>query len=239
DLVSQVVDQITAQQAVDLDADVDVVITDRPERYFAWLVVALATYLVAVWRLRTCPAAPPHPRPTARCPDDAPHAVARVGPGGRAGAAARAVRVAAAHLPRRAPPRLGAPHRDGGVRRRHRALPRDPEHRAGRAGLQRRAVLRRRPHWLDGGRGLQRQRATAARGLPRHGRAHAGAAGLALRDHLVRLPGDTTAAADHRRARGAVLGGHAASGDHRLLRRLLGGPAAGPAARDPHGRGRA
>lgn len=53
DLVSQVVDQITAQQAVDLDADVDVVITDRPERYFAWLVVALATYLVAVWRLRT------------------------------------------------------------------------------------------------------------------------------------------------------------------------------------------
>src|SRR5690606_25353774 len=50
-LVSQVVDQIAAQQAVDLDADADVVITDRPERYFAWLVVALATYLVAVWRL--------------------------------------------------------------------------------------------------------------------------------------------------------------------------------------------
>jgi Ca-activated chloride channel family protein len=53
DLVSQVVDQIAAQQAVDLDADADVVITDRPERYFAWLVVAMAVYVAAVWRLRT------------------------------------------------------------------------------------------------------------------------------------------------------------------------------------------
>lgn len=53
DLVSQVVDQIAAQQAVDLDADADVIITDRPERYFAWLVVALAIYIAAVWRLRT------------------------------------------------------------------------------------------------------------------------------------------------------------------------------------------
>ena len=53
DLVSQVVDQIAAQQAVDLDADADVVITDRPERFFAWLVVALAVYVLAVWRLRT------------------------------------------------------------------------------------------------------------------------------------------------------------------------------------------
>lgn len=53
DLVSQVVDQIAAQQAVDLDADTDVVITDRPERFFAWLVVAIGVYVAAVWRLRT------------------------------------------------------------------------------------------------------------------------------------------------------------------------------------------
>lgn len=53
DLVSQVVDQIAAQQAVDLDADADLIITDRPERYFAWLVVAIAIYVGAVWRLRT------------------------------------------------------------------------------------------------------------------------------------------------------------------------------------------
>jgi Ca-activated chloride channel family protein len=53
DLVSQVVDQIAAQQAVDLEADTDVVITDRPERYFAWLVVAVALYVVAVWRIKT------------------------------------------------------------------------------------------------------------------------------------------------------------------------------------------
>jgi Ca-activated chloride channel homolog len=52
DLVSQVVDQIAAQQAVDLDADTDVVMTDRPETYFAWLVVAVGVYVLAVWRLR-------------------------------------------------------------------------------------------------------------------------------------------------------------------------------------------
>lgn len=53
DLVSQVVDQIAAQQAVELDADTDVVMTDRPERFFAWLVVAIGVYVAAVWRLRT------------------------------------------------------------------------------------------------------------------------------------------------------------------------------------------
>jgi len=53
DLVAQVVDQIAAQQAVELDADTDVVMTDRPERFFAWLVVAIGVYVAAVWRLRT------------------------------------------------------------------------------------------------------------------------------------------------------------------------------------------
>jgi Ca-activated chloride channel homolog len=52
DLVSQVVDQIAAQQAVDLDADTEVVITDRPEKFFSWLVVAIGVYVLAIWRLR-------------------------------------------------------------------------------------------------------------------------------------------------------------------------------------------
>jgi Ca-activated chloride channel homolog len=53
DLVPQVIDQIAAQQAVDLDADTDVVVTDRPQRYFAWLLAAVGIYVVAIWRLRT------------------------------------------------------------------------------------------------------------------------------------------------------------------------------------------
>ncbi|MFV0427692.1 MAG: vWA domain-containing protein [Beutenbergiaceae bacterium] len=52
-LVARVVDEIAAQQAVDLDADSNVVVTDRPERYFAWLVLAIALYLLVAWRLRT------------------------------------------------------------------------------------------------------------------------------------------------------------------------------------------
>lgn len=52
-LVPAVVDEIAAQQAVDLEADVDVVITDRPERYFGWLVLAMVVYVLAVWRVRT------------------------------------------------------------------------------------------------------------------------------------------------------------------------------------------
>ena len=53
DAVDGIIDQITAQQAVDLDADPDVIITDRPEEYYPWLVVAIGLYLVAVWRLRS------------------------------------------------------------------------------------------------------------------------------------------------------------------------------------------
>ncbi|MFV0254049.1 MAG: vWA domain-containing protein [Beutenbergiaceae bacterium] len=52
-LVSGVVDEIAAQQAAELDADSEVVFTDKPERFFAALVVAIAIYLLAVWRLRT------------------------------------------------------------------------------------------------------------------------------------------------------------------------------------------
>lgn len=51
--VSGIIDQISAQQAADLEADPDVIITDRPEQYYRWLVVALGIYLLAVWRLRS------------------------------------------------------------------------------------------------------------------------------------------------------------------------------------------
>lgn len=53
DLVPQVIDQIAAQQAVDLEAETDIVITDRPERYFVWLLTAIGVYVIAIWRLRT------------------------------------------------------------------------------------------------------------------------------------------------------------------------------------------
>ncbi len=53
DAVSGIVDQISAQQAAELDADADVIITDTPETYFAWLMGLLALYLLAVWRLRS------------------------------------------------------------------------------------------------------------------------------------------------------------------------------------------
>ncbi|MBK5249205.1 MAG: VWA domain-containing protein [Actinomycetales bacterium] len=53
DAVAGIIDDIASQQAVDLDATPEVLITDRPERYFAWLVAALGVYLVAVWRLRS------------------------------------------------------------------------------------------------------------------------------------------------------------------------------------------
>lgn len=51
--VSGIIDNIASQQAVDLDASPDVIVTDKPERFFAWLVLAAGIYLVAVWRLRS------------------------------------------------------------------------------------------------------------------------------------------------------------------------------------------
>lgn len=53
DTVSGIIDEISAQQAVDLDATPEVVITDTPERYFAILVVLLGIYQLGVWRLRS------------------------------------------------------------------------------------------------------------------------------------------------------------------------------------------
>lgn len=116
-------------------------------------------------------------------------------------------------------------------------MPGDPEHRAGWSGLERGAVLRRRPNGVDGGRGLRRRPASPRGCHARHGRAHRGAARLAVRDHLLRLPGHPAAAADHRRPRGPRLGRHGASGDHRVLLRVVGGPSAGAADRDAAGRG--
>ncbi|TDE98954.1 hypothetical protein EXU48_01810 [Occultella glacieicola] len=51
--VDGIIDNITSQQAAELDANPEVVITDRPEEYFPWLMALLGIYLLAVWRLRT------------------------------------------------------------------------------------------------------------------------------------------------------------------------------------------
>lgn len=52
-LVDGVIDDISAQQAVDLDATPEVVITDRPETAYAITVIAVSLLLVGLWRLRT------------------------------------------------------------------------------------------------------------------------------------------------------------------------------------------
>ncbi|MFC7403557.1 vWA domain-containing protein [Georgenia alba] len=50
--VEGIVENIAAQQAVELDANPEVVFTDRPDRWYPWLVVGLGAFLVMVWRLR-------------------------------------------------------------------------------------------------------------------------------------------------------------------------------------------
>lgn len=52
DAVAGIIDEIDAQQAVDLDADPEVIITDTPEGYVAAVVVLLGLYTLGVWRLR-------------------------------------------------------------------------------------------------------------------------------------------------------------------------------------------
>ncbi|MFD1718812.1 vWA domain-containing protein [Georgenia deserti] len=51
--VQGIVESIDAQQAVELDANPEVVYTDRPDRWYPWLVVGLAGFLLVVWRLRS------------------------------------------------------------------------------------------------------------------------------------------------------------------------------------------
>ena len=53
DAMDQIIDDIAAQQAIDLEADPEVVITDTPEWYFLALVVTLVVYQIGVWRLRS------------------------------------------------------------------------------------------------------------------------------------------------------------------------------------------
>ncbi|MGC0251935.1 vWA domain-containing protein [Pseudactinotalea sp. Z1748] len=53
DAVPRIIDEISAQQAVDLDATPEVIVTDTPERYFGILVVLLVLYQLGVWRLRS------------------------------------------------------------------------------------------------------------------------------------------------------------------------------------------
>ncbi|WP_345216827.1 hypothetical protein [Georgenia halophila] len=50
--VEGIVESIAAQQAVELDADPEVVHTDRPDRWYGWLVAGLGLFLLVVWRLR-------------------------------------------------------------------------------------------------------------------------------------------------------------------------------------------
>ena len=52
DAVPDIIDEIDAQQAVDLEADPEVIITDVPEGYVGVLVGLLGLYLLGVWRLR-------------------------------------------------------------------------------------------------------------------------------------------------------------------------------------------
>lgn len=50
--VDGIIADITAQQAVDLDADPEVVVTDRPDRWYGWLVAGLLVLLGVLWRVR-------------------------------------------------------------------------------------------------------------------------------------------------------------------------------------------
>ncbi|TRW46959.1 vWA domain-containing protein [Georgenia yuyongxinii] len=50
--VDGIIADIDAHQAVDLGATPEVVLTDRPDRWYGWLVGALAVLLVTMWRLR-------------------------------------------------------------------------------------------------------------------------------------------------------------------------------------------
>jgi Ca-activated chloride channel family protein len=50
--VEGIITDIEAQQAVALDPTPERVLTDRPDRWYGWLVGALALLLVAMWRLR-------------------------------------------------------------------------------------------------------------------------------------------------------------------------------------------
>ncbi|ACQ82201.1 von Willebrand factor type A [Beutenbergia cavernae DSM 12333] len=51
--VDGIIDSISNQQAVDLDATPEVVISDRPEAMFAVLAVSSAAFVLLVWRLRS------------------------------------------------------------------------------------------------------------------------------------------------------------------------------------------
>ncbi|PFG40067.1 Ca-activated chloride channel family protein [Georgenia soli] len=51
--VDGIIEDIEAQQAIDLDADPQLVITDRPDRWYGWLVAGLGAFLLVVWRVRT------------------------------------------------------------------------------------------------------------------------------------------------------------------------------------------
>lgn len=50
--VERIIEEIGAHEAVELDATEELVLTDRPDRWFGWLVGSLAVGLLAAWRVR-------------------------------------------------------------------------------------------------------------------------------------------------------------------------------------------
>lgn len=48
-----IIDEITAQQAVELDADPKVIEIDRPDRYFGWMAGLVGLLILGAWGLRT------------------------------------------------------------------------------------------------------------------------------------------------------------------------------------------
>ncbi|MHB1064303.1 MAG: vWA domain-containing protein [Georgenia sp.] len=50
--VESIIAEISAHEAVELEAQDEVVLTDRPDRWFGWLVGSLAVGLVVAWRAR-------------------------------------------------------------------------------------------------------------------------------------------------------------------------------------------
>ncbi|WP_127130016.1 VWA domain-containing protein [Georgenia sp. SYP-B2076] len=50
--VDGIIEDIAAHQAVDLDANPEMVVTDRPDRWLGWLVAGLAVLLLVAWKVR-------------------------------------------------------------------------------------------------------------------------------------------------------------------------------------------
>ena len=50
---ASIIDEITRQQAIELDADPKVIELDRPDRYFGWLAALCALLVLGAWGVRS------------------------------------------------------------------------------------------------------------------------------------------------------------------------------------------